>query len=54
MAERWKVIHRFSDGVLVQNPITDYQNIGLSLCYKGNKLTCVEHDLDCGDKLEPH
>ncbi len=54
MAEQWKVIHRFSDGVLVQNPITDYQNMGLSLCFKGNKLTCVEHDLDCDDKLEPH
>ena len=54
MAEQWKVIHRFSHGVLVQNPITDYQNIGLFLYYEGNKLMRVEHDLDCDDKLEPH
>ena len=53
MVARWKVIHRFSVGVDVQNPITAYQNMEVSLYYDGNKLMRVEHELDCGDKLEP-
>lgn len=53
MVARWKVIHRFSVGVDVQNPITVYQNMAVSLYYDGNKLMRVEHELDCDDSLEP-
>lgn len=53
MVAQWKVIHRFSAGVDVQNPITAYQNMAVSLHYDGNKLMRIEHELDCEDGLEP-
>ena len=52
MVVRWKVIHRFLVGVDVQNPITVYQNMAVSLYYDGNKLMRVEHELDCDDSFE--
>jgi len=53
MLVRWRVSHKFADGVVVRNPIKAYANLGISLDYDGNKLTCVVHELDCDNKLEP-
>lgn len=53
MLSQWKVSHLFSDGVDVQNPITAYKNMALTLYYDGNKLLRIEHELDCDDTLEP-
>jgi len=53
MVAQWKVIHRFSAGVEVQNPIPAYKNLAVSLQYEGDKLIGIEHELDCEDELEP-
>lgn len=53
MAVRWKVVHRFSVGIDVQNIVMAYQDMAVSLHYDGNKLTRIEHELDCEDGLEP-
>jgi hypothetical protein len=50
---RWKVVHEFSAGVDVQNPIVGYPSIGVSLYYNGNKLMRVEHELELDDNIEP-
>jgi len=54
MLAKWKVIHRFSEGVLVHNPIVGYRSIAVSLYYEDNKLMRVEHELelDCDDRIE--
>lgn len=49
---RWRVVHRFSTGIDVKNPVTAYPDVGILLFYEGNKLERIEHEFDTDDAVE--
>ena len=45
MVAQWRLIHRFSVGIEVQNPIPSYPNWAVSTHYEHSKPMRIEHGL---------
>lgn len=51
---RWSVVHRFSTGIEVENPVPGYENLGVSLGYEGDRLIEVVQVLQYDEQSAPH
>ena len=51
---KWIVMHQFSVGVEVRNPVSAYADLGLFLSYEAGRLVQVEHHLQCDALSDSH